>query len=92
MTKKELYNWFYENFDLSNNPVFPRIVLTPKTDIGKFLTEEDQGLQKSSELPFISSVGTSISAPIFEFIIKFYNVNQSTIWATLKIISKDFVK
>jgi hypothetical protein len=96
MTEEELYNWFYENFDLEYRSYVPgsdenrKIILKPKTEIGEFLRETHRRKRSETSELSINLLGTFLSEEIFTFLKQFYNLTNNTIWGTIKIISKEF--
>jgi hypothetical protein len=79
MTKEEIKDWVYENFEVvldeHTYEVYGRVDVdfVPKSDIGHLLDSE---FANNFNMYLRGPHGEPYCAPIFEFLMKFYNVDE----------------
>jgi hypothetical protein len=89
MTKEEVYNWVFENFDIVKDPDATYIYdLVPKTDIGRMLDEDFRNRSGLKYGFYMNRVGSVNGDEIENFLHKFYNVSSETVKYTFRQIVK----
>jgi len=87
MTKKELYDWFYENFDFvvdKSNPAQTYLDLIPKTDVAQHL--DDTFRPTNHDGFYLTNNLNERNTEIYEFLMKFYNTPSRNINLVLRDI------